>query len=53
MLYFGFRFCIEFLKPNVFFVFGLSMIPILCVVCWVYYLKASPNLPNRGGTEME
>ena len=37
ILYFGFRFCIEFLKPNVFFVFGLSTIQILCVVCLLYY----------------
>ncbi|MBC3759860.1 prolipoprotein diacylglyceryl transferase [Hyunsoonleella sp. SJ7] len=39
ILYFGFRFCIEFLKPNVFFVFGLSTIQILCVVCWGYYWR--------------
>ncbi len=50
ILYFTFRFCIEFLKPNVFFVFGLSTIQILCVVCWVYYrttlfsLKASKQV---------
>ncbi|WP_203256565.1 prolipoprotein diacylglyceryl transferase [Hyunsoonleella ulvae] len=37
ILYFGFRFCIEFLKPNVFYVFGLSTIQILCVVCLLYY----------------
>lgn len=49
ILYFTFRFCIEFLKPNVFFVFGLNTIQILCVVCWVYYMKAPPNLPKRGG----
>ncbi|GAB1856218.1 prolipoprotein diacylglyceryl transferase [Flavobacteriaceae bacterium MHTCC 0001] len=53
VLYFGFRFCIEFLKPNVFFVFGLSTIQILCVVCWVYYVKSPPNLPKGGGTETE
>ncbi|WP_452230519.1 MULTISPECIES: prolipoprotein diacylglyceryl transferase [unclassified Lacinutrix] len=35
--YFGFRFFIEFLKPNVFYVFGLSSIQILCVICWFYY----------------
>lgn len=39
ILYFTFRFCIEFLKPNVFFVFGLSTIQILCVVCVLYYRK--------------
>ncbi len=37
--YFGFRFFIEFLKPNVFYVFGLSSIQILCVICWLYYSK--------------
>lgn len=37
--YFGFRFFIEFLKPNVFFIFGLSSIQILCVICWLYYSK--------------
>ncbi|WP_299622613.1 prolipoprotein diacylglyceryl transferase family protein [uncultured Tenacibaculum sp.] len=37
--YFGFRFCIEFLKPNQFFVFGLSSIQILCITCWLYYYK--------------
>lgn len=36
--YFGFRFCIEFLKPNQFYTFGLSSIQILCVTCWLYYL---------------
>lgn len=37
ILYFGFRFSIEFLKPNVFFVFGLSSIQWLCIICWLYY----------------
>mgnify|MGYP000459529267 CR=1 FL=1 len=39
LLYFGFRFCIEFLKPNIFYVFGLSTIQLLCVICWIYYYK--------------
>ncbi|CAM1352465.1 Prolipoprotein diacylglyceryl transferase (fragment) [Tenacibaculum ascidiaceicola] len=39
LAYFGFRFCIEFLKPNTFFVLGLSTIQILCIVCYVYYKK--------------
>lgn len=39
LTYFGFRFCIEFLKPNTFFVLGLSTIQILCIVCYVYYTK--------------
>lgn len=35
--YFGFRFLIEFIKPNVFFLFGLSSIQWLCIACFVYY----------------
>lgn len=37
--YFGFRFIVEFLKPNVFYVFGLSSIQWLCIVCWLYYFR--------------
>jgi len=37
ILYFSFRFCIEFLKPNVFYVLGLSSIQILCIICLLYY----------------
>ena len=44
ILYFGFRFSIEFLKPNVFFVFGLSSIQILCLICFLYYHKTILNL---------
>lgn len=36
--YFGFRFMIEFLKPNIFYVLGLSSIQWLCVTCWIYYI---------------
>jgi len=39
LLYFGFRFFIEFLKPNVFYLLGLSTIQILCVICFIYYSK--------------
>jgi len=39
LLYFGFRFCIEFSKPNVFYLFGLSTIQLLCVICWLYYYR--------------
>jgi phosphatidylglycerol---prolipoprotein diacylglyceryl transferase len=39
LIYFGFRFGIEFIKPNVFFVLGLSSIQWLCIVCFVYYRK--------------
>lgn len=38
--YFGFRFFIEFIKPNIFFVAGLSSIQWLCIICWLYYLPA-------------
>lgn len=37
--YFGFRFFIEFLKPNVFFILGLSSIQYLCLICLLYYFK--------------
>lgn len=37
--YFSFRFFIEFLKPNIFFVVGLSSIQILCLICLLYYHK--------------
>jgi prolipoprotein diacylglyceryltransferase len=43
--YFGFRFCIEFLKPNTFFVLGLSSIQLLCLICWGYYYKFILQLP--------
>lgn len=35
--YFGFRFLLEFLKPNVFFILGLSSIQWLCITCFIYY----------------
>ena len=35
--YFTFRFAIEFLKPNAFYLFNLSSIQWLCVLCWIYY----------------
>jgi phosphatidylglycerol---prolipoprotein diacylglyceryl transferase len=37
LLYFGFRFGIEFIKPNIFYLAGLSSIQWLCIVCWLYY----------------
>ncbi len=37
--YFGFRFLIEFIKPNIFFIVGLSSIQCLCIICWLYYYK--------------
>ncbi|EZH72789.1 diacylglyceryl transferase [Aquimarina atlantica] len=42
--YFLFRFCIEFLKPNTFFVLGLSSIQYLCILCMIYYQKTIRNL---------
>lgn len=35
--YFTFRFFIEFIKPNTFFVLGLSSIQYLCLICLLYY----------------
>ena len=42
--YFGFRFLMEFIKPNVFLPLGMSSIQWLCVVCFVYYSKTLINL---------
>jgi prolipoprotein diacylglyceryltransferase len=42
--YFGFRFLIEFIKPNTFFLVGLSSIQWLCVLCFVYYRNTLINL---------
>lgn len=42
--YFGFRFLIEFIKPNIFYVFGLSSIQWLCITCWIYYLPTFKKL---------
>lgn len=42
--YFAFRFLIEFIKPNICFVFGLSSIQILCLICLLYYYKTILNL---------
>jgi phosphatidylglycerol---prolipoprotein diacylglyceryl transferase len=39
LLYFGFRFCIEFIKPNVFYLAGLSSIQWLCALCYLYYFS--------------
>lgn len=39
LLYFGFRFFIEFIKPNSFYLLGLSSIQFLCIICWIYYSK--------------
>lgn len=39
ILYFGFRFLIEFIKPNTFFILGLSSIQWLCVICFAYYYR--------------
>ena len=44
IFYFAFRFCVEFLKPNVFFSFGLSSIQVLCLICMLYYYKTILNL---------
>lgn len=41
--YFGFRFLIEFIKPNTFLVLGLSSIQYLCLLCFFYYAKTIQN----------
>ena len=45
LAYFGFRFFIEFIKPNVFFFMGLSSIQWLCILCFVYYRRTLITLP--------
>jgi phosphatidylglycerol---prolipoprotein diacylglyceryl transferase len=42
--YFAFRFIIEFIKPNVFLLLGLSSIQWLCIGCFVYYRRTLMNL---------
>ncbi len=42
--YFSFRFILEFIKPNQFFVLGLSSIQILCIICVLYYHKTVINI---------
>lgn len=42
--YFGFRFLIEFMKPNMFLPLGLSSIQWLCLACFVYYRKTLISL---------
>jgi prolipoprotein diacylglyceryltransferase len=44
--YFGFRFGIEFIKPNVFYLFGLSSIQWLCILCYLYYIKTLKSVVN-------
>lgn len=44
IFYFGFRFIIEFLKPNEFFIASLSTIQWLCIVCWIYYFNSIKRL---------
>ncbi|HEY0741675.1 MAG TPA: prolipoprotein diacylglyceryl transferase family protein [Chryseosolibacter sp.] len=46
LTYFGFRFFIEFIKPNTFLPLGLSTIQWLCIACFVYYYKTLLRLPR-------
>lgn len=39
VIYFSFRFGIEFIKPNTFLFLGLSSIQYLCLICLLYYQK--------------
>jgi phosphatidylglycerol---prolipoprotein diacylglyceryl transferase len=45
--YFGFRFFIEFIKPNVFYILGLSSIQWLCIICWIYYFPTLKMILNH------
>lgn len=42
--YFGFRFLIEFIKPNIFYTLGLSSIQWLCIICFIYYRRTFVKL---------
>ena len=46
IIYFSFRFFIEFIKPNTFLLFGLSSIQYLCLICLLYYQKNIRNTLN-------
>lgn len=46
LFYFSFRFCLEFLKPNSFLIFGLSSIQILCLLCLLYYWRTICQILN-------
>ena len=45
--YFGFRFFIELVKPNIFYVLGLSSIQWLCIICWIYYIPTFKKMINN------
>ncbi|WP_336234609.1 prolipoprotein diacylglyceryl transferase family protein [Flammeovirga sp. MY04] len=45
--YFWFRFLIEFIKPNEFFILHLSSIQWLCITCWLYYSKSIIKLSKQ------
>jgi prolipoprotein diacylglyceryltransferase len=45
--YFGFRFFIELVKPNIFYVLGLSSIQWLCIACWIYYIPTFKKMINN------
>lgn len=50
--YFGFRFLIEFGKPNTFFFLGLSSIQILCLICFAYYHKTIVEVIKYAGKKL-
>ena len=50
--YFSFRFIIEFLKPNTFFILGLSSIQYLCLICLVYYYKFISQAASYAGKKL-
>jgi prolipoprotein diacylglyceryltransferase len=39
LCYFGFRFGIEYIKPNIFYIWGMSSIQWLCISCCIYYYR--------------
>ena len=53
LAYFGFRFLIEFIKPNEFLVLGLSSIQWLCVINFVYYRHFANKLLHHAGKKLQ
>jgi phosphatidylglycerol:prolipoprotein diacylglycerol transferase len=50
--YFGFRLMIEFIKPNVFHILGLSSIQWLCIACLIYYFATFKKIFRYAGQKI-
>lgn len=52
IIYFGFRLLIECIKPNVFYILGLSSIQWLCIICWIYYAPTFKKIIKNAYTKI-